>query len=289
VVDWTPAHTRGAKLIVELLRDRWRHATMYALHDGPLQPHAVMEVFQQAAPRNLPAFGTHTVYRECVVRHLSDLLKADLVGRRNDRGVSAETYYHLNALGAGLLDAIGPAAEFGLSQYPQLVAMSRAARRLPPGPVDDLDAAALAGPARTFALRRCAAILFGVLLAKPWTLAVLAGLSAEPLGTTALTAEVNAVIAANRDILLTDFISRATVHAQLARLDRFGYVEQAPKRRHTVTALGRQLTGSLIPAAEFGIVHDAQLTAAVRALHRAMRPGDAKDGTSAANPSTVPP
>lgn len=275
-MEWTPECTRGTGLIVDLLRDRWRHATMYALRDGPLQPHAVEEVFGQASERNVPIFGPHVVYRQCVVRHLSELLRGSLLTRHNLRGVSAETYYRLTPLAVGLLDAIVPAAEFGVSQYPELVAMNRDARGLPPVAVAAMDLAALAGPERTYLVRRCGTLLFGVLLAPPWTLAVLAGLAPGERGATALTADVNVIIGNSGDWLTTASISRGTVHARLAKLTVLGYVEPGPGLSHRLTGRGRALLGSLVPAAEFGIVHDEELAAAARAVarRRPVRPPD---------------
>lgn len=294
-IEWEPAHTRGTGLIVDILRERWRHATLYALRDGPLQPGALLEIFESAAghKRNRAIFGDHAVYRECVHRHLAELFHGGLIARHTVRADHAATYYSLAPAAAGLLDAIEPTIDHGFTTWQDLVLLSQEQRNVSRASIEPPDLTAMTPVARARARRRVGVLLFAVLLQPPWTLSVLSGLSGDPMRPTALTGHINASIAANRDVLTTTSVSRSTVSTQLGRLHELGYVGHvndpagrnprrppgSPEHASALTERGRALLDALLPAAQFAAAHDAELTRMVRAVMRNKRVSSSRQRT----------
>lgn len=284
-MSWSIAHTRGTGLVVDILRERWRLATLYALRDGPQRPGTVLEMFDAAAglKRNRSMFGEHAVYRECVHRHLAELFHGGLIVRRTVRAATSSTFYMLTPLAEGLLNSIEPAIDFGFTVWPELVALSREQRNLPATALEPPDLAAVSPTALARCRRRMAVLLFAVLLQPPWTACVLASLSGIPMRPSALTDHINTIIAANADVLASSSVSRSTVSAGLGRLHTLGYVTHvddpagrnprrppgAPEHASTLTPRGRALLAALLPAAEFGAAHDGGLAVMVRAVMRA--------------------
>jgi DNA-binding HxlR family transcriptional regulator len=304
-MKWEQPHTRGAGLIVDLLRDRWRHATLYALEHGRLQPGAVLDVFRGAAEekRNITVFGEHTVYQACVYRHMGELFKGGVIERHAVRGSSPETFYQLTDIARGVLSAIGPAVDFGLTIFPQLVDLSQDFRGNEHVPVELPDLSRLPPADAARVRRRVAVLMFGVLLHPTWTLSILAGLSGGTVRLGALAEAINRSIAANADIIAARSVSRPTIHAGLGRLRMLGYVRQvddpggrnprrlrgAPERASALTVRGHALLDALVPAAEFGIAHDAELTIMARALMRDKTIRSPKRGTFPPSGSSLNP
>lgn len=294
-IDWGLPQIRGGGLMTDLLRERWRHATMYALQEGPLQPSAVLEVFSHAAAdkRNRAVFGEHSVYRECVHRHMADLLHGGMIARRVVRASSSQTYYHLTPVAAGILSAIEPVIDYGLAVWQELVALSRETRGAAERPVTPPDLSAMPPEAVIRVRRRVAVLVFAVLLHPQWTFTVLAGLSGGPMRPTALTAYINDIIADNGDVLTTSSVSRASIFAQLGRLHSLGYTRLvddpagrnprrplgAPEHASALTARGEALLRALEPAARFGMDHDTELTRMAVALHQGKGAGPARGGS----------
>lgn len=302
---WMPARTRGGGLVVDILRERWRLATMYALHAAPMQPSGIVDLFHAAEKRNIPVFGDHVIYRECVVRHLSELFHGGFIARLSSRTAtiaSPDTFYALTDIARGLLAAIEPAIDHGIAIYPELVDLSRASRNLPPAITPAVALEELSPEVMIRVRRRAAVLIFGLLLQPPWTISILTGLSGGPLRPTALTEDVNALIAANADVLSTRRVSTSTIHRQLGRLRALGYVEQiddpagrnphrppgAPERASALTPAAVALLEALEPAADYAADHDAGMAMMARAVMRAKISASDRR-TSAASGTTVTP
>ena len=265
-------------MVINLLRVSWRYASLVALAAVPMTPSDLLGVFETARAANVGVFGTHVVYIQCVNRNLAVLFAGHLVARRQSNGTSV---YSITPFARGLLNAIEPVADYAAVRYDWLTAVSRRERK-----VQDV------APSRNFSpeiprhpeserfRRRAVATTFSVLLAPKWTFAILVLLAAGPKRFSAIIEAADDVVRANLDVVTATSLSRSTLTARLSRLRDLGLVREVaddggrnPTRppggrevAYALTAEGWALLAALEPVARFGIAHDAELAAAVKAL-----------------------
>lgn len=244
-------------MVAACLRDRWAYATIATLHTRPASPSELLAAFQAARSETAALVGPALVYGKCVTRHVGLLSRRGLIEAVSRQGQGRRREYRTTDLGTALLDSLGPAAAFGADRYFWLAHHCREMRR-----VD----AWLPVPPPGTGSAQAATMLFAVLLRPRWTLAVLAVLAGGPLRFTQITAAVNSVAEANRDVA-PGRISDSVLHERLITLQRLGLVVLVPvlpgrRIAYALTTDGRALMEALEAVAAFGVKHDVELTAA---------------------------
>lgn len=276
-MEWDAKHVRATGLVVDLLRNRWNLATIYALEGTPLRPGEIEDLLQAAAAPNVPVFGLMVVSRECVHRRLGYLLRVALLDKKTDRtGPRSETRYRLTALALDLLESLHGVTELGTLKYRLLVALSRAGRGADPaetfaepGPPDPSPFP----PEPVRVGRRATVLVFGHLLRPAWTFTVLAALSAGPLSPGDLRRIVNEAQEENPDVLTSPALPKGSLYRLLGymvdvgllnpwqgpELPMTGNPPRSPDRPYALSYLGILILAALEPIAEFGVAHDAEL------------------------------
>lgn len=291
-MEWDAKHIRATGLVVDLLRNRWNLATIYALEAAPMRPGEIEELLYAAAAPNTPVFGLMVVSRECVHRRLGFLLRAGLVDKVTVRtGPRSETRYRLTGLAVDLLDALQGVTEFGTTEYRLLVALSRAGRGVDPAepiPESPPQSPPVLVPEPVRVGRRGVVLVFGHLLRPSWTFTVLASLSGGPMTPSGLRGIVNTALEENPDVLTSSALpalGKGSLYRLLGQMVDAGLLDSqqgseqtsssGPPRTvellYSLTRFGTAALASLEPIAAFGIARDIELAvmATVRAETKA--------------------
>jgi DNA-binding HxlR family transcriptional regulator len=268
-LQWDNDAFRGCGMVVDWLRDRWYYASLVALRATPLSPSELLDVFRAAREANTQVFGSHTIYQECVTRHLGALANGALIKPGQLQG--RRRTYTTTALGAELLDSLTAASLYGWSRYGWLVRCARIERHMDPdAPLPAPNPADSDDMVRERLLRRSTALLFAVVLGPKWTFTVLAALASGPLRPYRILAVVDEAVRASPDVV-SGHLATPMLNARLETLQQLGLVVRIPSeldRRvsYALTDDGQALMMALEPVARFGMRRNAEMTAAVRAM-----------------------
>ncbi len=279
-MQWSDTRIRGAGHVVEVLAVSWRGSSLAALKNGPLSPPELLAVFKTVQPSTVPVFGPHAVYIECVKRHLAVLARGGLldVGPLN----GGRRQYLLTPFARAMLDAAEQTADYGVRVYDWLVDVGRQSRKISTSlSARDFEPAVL-GMSESERFRwRAVLLIFARLLGHRWSFTVLAMLADGPARFSSLLERAGSLLpAAPTSASTTVRLGRSTLTNRLEYLRSVGLVEKVDDSAHrnparppgsrevayVLTDGGRDLLENLEGIAEFGVLHDAALVKAVRAL-----------------------